>query len=70
MKKPAKKTTSSKRAPAKTQAAPAAKKSAPKAAPKAAARPPKPTAPQTDVGRYTPGDIPGTGWKPFRYPPE
>jgi hypothetical protein len=22
-----------------------------------------------DRGRYTPRDVPGTGWAPFRYPP-
>jgi hypothetical protein len=64
MNKRAKKKTSARRAPAKKTAKPAAKKSGAKPAPKAA---PKPA---SDVGRYTPGEISGIGWKPFRYPPE
>jgi len=28
------------------------------------------TKPATSVGRYTPPEVQGTGWPPFRYPPQ
>ncbi len=54
-----------------------AKKAPAKPASKAASRPAKTTTSGRPVagdavkdrGRYTPRDVPGTGWAPFRYPP-
>lgn len=54
------------------------KKAPAKPASKAASRPAKTTTSGRPVvagdavkdrGRYTPRDVPGTGWAPFRYPP-
>jgi hypothetical protein len=81
MKKPAKKNTSTKASakaakPAKAGAAKSApaKGPSPKSTggmtPKPASRPPAAAVPDRGAGRYTPGEIQGVGWKPFRYPPE
>jgi hypothetical protein len=71
MKKAAKKKTKA-ASKSKTAARKPARKPATKPAPRAA-RAPASRAPggdgATDRGRYTPQEIPGTGWPPFRYPP-
>lgn len=68
--KPSAKSAAAKK-PAPTKTPPA--KAAAKPAPPRTSTPPRRAVPATDesaAARYTPKEVPGVGWRPFRYPPE